>query len=90
MLDLIRLLFGPCRHDKLSFPITDSKTGETRVTCTDCGTAFCYDWERMQRVGPPLPLPVLKPDAVTLARERNTPDRSNSLRARTYSHAADQ
>ena len=54
MLRFIASLFG-CAHNRCTFPITATNSGENRpsttyIVCLDCGKEFPYDWERMKVV----------------------------------------
>jgi len=55
---LVSFVFG-CRHKRTTRPITpvrkgNSLSGETYISCLDCGKRFRYDLATMQ-VGKPLP-----------------------------------
>jgi len=56
---LFEVVFG-CKHRRTSFPITPSTgaraSGDTYVTCLDCGKEFKYDWTAM-RIGEALKPP---------------------------------
>lgn len=41
---ILTWLFG-CTHRRTTFPQTWS--GETHVTCLECGREMMYDWDRM-------------------------------------------
>ncbi len=52
MFDSLWSLLG-CRHRRLTRPITPvtkigGPSGETYVTCLDCGKKFTYDWKAMR------------------------------------------
>lgn len=56
-MNLLRSLFG-CRHDKLTFPQTDLKTGVMSCSCLACGAEFDYNWDTMEiggRISAPRP-----------------------------------
>jgi hypothetical protein len=44
----------PCQHDNVTWPMRlrshdDKRKLGTHIACVDCGTAWYYDWETMQR-----------------------------------------
>ncbi len=37
-----------CRHERITWPLTDGKTGEKTVLCLDCGRRVAYSWKTMR------------------------------------------
>jgi hypothetical protein len=37
-----------CRHKQISWPHTDSETGETTVVCQICNRRLEYSWSKMR------------------------------------------
>jgi transcription elongation factor Elf1 len=37
-----------CRHNEISWPHTDPKTGETTVVCLICNRRLEYSWSKMR------------------------------------------